>query len=65
MTENAPEPCFSRGPRIGEEGKPVCHRPNGHDGMHQGYEGSGFERERWGLWQDRDWELVREWRTSL
>lgn len=56
------EPCFSRGPRIGsEDERPLCLRPNYHEGPHEGYEGSGFERERWGDPKMRDTMLVREW----
>ena len=45
-----PEPldfCWSRGPRIGEEGAPVCFRKAGHEGAHHSHPDSGFN-EGWG-----------------
>lgn len=41
--------CFSKGPRIGSEGKPICKLPVGHDGAHRPAEDDG-----WGLieWSD-------------
>lgn len=53
--------CGSRGPRIGEEGSPRCAKPFGHAGNHQGFEGSGFEREFWGEPIMRDMEFVKDW----
>lgn len=43
----ASEPCGSRGPRIGSEGRPLCELTRGHSQRHQGFEGSGFENETW------------------
>lgn len=58
------EPCFSLGPRIGGEGRPLCLKPNYHEGPHRGYEGSGFEREQWGDPKMRDGRLVRDWQAG-
>ena len=40
--------CWSWGPRIGDDTRPVCKQPFGHDGPHRGFDGSGFESETWG-----------------
>lgn len=42
------ELCWSWGPRIGDEGRPVCKQELGHDGLHRGFPDSGFEQEEWG-----------------
>lgn len=40
-------PCGSLGPRIADEGRPICLRQNEHNSYHRGFEGSGFEQEFW------------------
>lgn len=39
--------CWSRGPRVGDEGLPVCFRLSGHEGPHRSHPESGFN-ESWG-----------------
>lgn len=42
--------CGSRGPRIGEEGMPVCKRPPNHKGLHRPYESDGWGASMsWGI----------------
>lgn len=40
--------CWSHGPRIGNDGRPVCFRPEGHSGPHRAHPESGFECVTWG-----------------
>ncbi|WP_139812782.1 hypothetical protein [Prescottella equi] len=40
--------CWSLGPRIGDEGKPVCFEPTGHPGFHRSHPGAGWGDIRWG-----------------
>ncbi|ANA86651.1 hypothetical protein SEA_LOZINAK_153 [Gordonia phage Lozinak] len=35
--------CWSRGPRVGSEGGPICFRRDGHDGSHRSHPASGFD----------------------
>jgi hypothetical protein len=55
------EVCGSKGPRIANSGKPRCGLYVNHDGLHRGFEGSGFERETWGAPAMRDMEFVNEY----
>lgn len=59
LIENVPEVCGSIGPRIGSEGQPRCAEPLDHDGLHHGFEGSGFEYEFWGAPVNRDAQIGR------
>lgn len=48
MGRNVFKVCGSRGPRIGNSGVPYCAKPLGHNDLHRGFPGSGFEHEQWG-----------------
>ena len=39
--------CWSLGPRIGNDGRPVCFRERGHKGMHESHPDSGFVDVTW------------------
>lgn len=41
--------CWSRGPRIGSEGKPLCKLPDGHEGPHRPAPDDGWGAQmQWG-----------------
>lgn len=42
-----PEPCGSRGPRIGHEGVPLCRQPKGHKGPHRPNDEDGWGIVTW------------------
>lgn len=65
LVNAVPEVCGSIGPRIGEEGSPRCAETLGHDGLHHGFEGSGFEREFWGDPLSRDAQFAKDWQEWL
>lgn len=56
------EICGSRGPRIGgEDSAPRCARGYNHPGLHNGFEGSGYEHIQWGAPLYRDSDFVANW----
>lgn len=61
MADNAKEFCWSRGPRIGDEGSPICFRADGHSGTHQAHPDAGFGTVHW---CDPRWEVPASERVN-
>lgn len=65
LIADVPLVCGSIGPRIGSEGQPICAEPLTHDGLHHGFEDSGFEHEFWGDPINRDARFAKDWQEWL
>ena len=40
--------CYSRGPRIGQDGAPICYLPRNHEGLHIASKHDGWGSLQWG-----------------